>query len=116
MLKMATEELIAMSQQEVVRLQVLEKLEGGVLSQSEASKILKISCRQVRRLLKSYRQQGAKCLVSKKRGKPSNNRLSEEMKQTILALIKNKYTDFGPTFLGEKLLGPVVRFWRFAAI
>ena len=101
---MAIEELITMSQKEVLRGQILEKLKDGALGQSEASKILKISCRQVRRLLKAYRQQGAKSLVSKKRDKPSNNRLSEETKQNILALIKEKYIDFGPTFLGEKLL------------
>ena len=101
---MAIEELITMSQQEILRGQVLEKLKGGALGQSEASKILKISCRQIKRLLKNYRQQGVKSLASKRRGKPSNNRLNEETKQNILALIKEKYLDFGPTFLGEKLL------------
>ena len=101
---MATEEFITMSQQEVLRLQIMEKLKDKALSQSEASKILKISCRQVKRLVKAYKQQGAKSLVSKKRDKLSNNRLSEEIKQNILALIKDKYIDFGPTFLGEKLL------------
>lgn len=100
---MAAEELITMNQREVLRLQVIEKLTGGTLGQSEASKILKVSCRQIRRLLKIYGQQGAKSLVSKKRGKPSNNRISEETKQHVLALIKEKYMDFGPTFLGEKL-------------
>ena len=52
---MAVEELITMSQQEVLRLQVIEKLKSGVFGQSEASKILKISCRQIRRLLKTYK-------------------------------------------------------------
>jgi transposase len=101
---MAVEELITMSQQEVLRLQVIEKLKSGVFGQSEASKILKISCRQIRRLLKTYKRQGAKSLISKKRGKPSNNRIGEETRQNVLALIKEKYIDFGPTFLGEKLL------------
>ena len=103
-INMATEEFITMSQQEVLRLQIMEKLKDRTLSQSEASKILKISCRQVKRLVRTYRQQGAKGLASKKRDKPSNNRLREEVKQNILALIKDKYADFGPTFLGEKLL------------
>ena len=101
---MATEELITMSQQEVLRLQVIEKLKDRALSQSEASKILKISCRQIKRLLRLYKQQGANGLVSKKRNKPSNNRINEATKQNILALVKEKYIDFGPSFLGEKLL------------
>lgn len=101
---MATGECITMSQQEVLRLQVIEKLNDRKLGQSEASKILKISCRQIRRLLKIYRRQGSNSLVSKKRGKPSNNRICEKVKQNILAIIKEKHIDFGPTFLGEKLL------------
>jgi transposase len=101
---MATGELITMSQEEVLRLNVIEKINSGRLGQGEASKILKISCRQIRRLVKIYRQQGAKSLVSKKRGKPSNNRIREGVKQNILTIIKEKYIDFGPTFLKEKLL------------
>lgn len=101
---MATEELIAMNQKEILRLQVIEKIDCGVLGQSKASKLLKISCRQIRRLLKAYRRQGAKSLSSKKRGKPSNNRICEEIKRNILSITKEKYIDFGPTFLKEKLL------------
>lgn len=101
---MATEELITMNNKEILRLQVIEKLNDGRLGQSEASKILRTSCRQIRRLLKAYRQQGAKSLVSKKRGKPSNNKICGEIKQNILTITKEKYIDFGPTFLREKLL------------
>lgn len=101
---MATEALITMNQKEVLRLQVIEKLNDGRLGQSEASKLLGVSCRQIRRLLKAYRQHGAKCLVSKKRGKPSNNRICKEVRKNILAIVKERYVDFGPTFLGEKLL------------
>ena len=101
---MATEELITMSQKEVLRLQVIEKLKNRTLGQSEASKILRVSCRQIKRLLRLYKQQGANGLVSKKRNKPSNNRINEATKQNILSLVKEKYIDFGPTFLGEKLL------------
>lgn len=101
---MTTEEFITMNQQEVLRLQVIEKLNDGKFGQSKASKFLKISCRQIRRLLKTYRQQGPKSLVSKKRGKPSNNSICKKTKQNTLAIIKEKYIDFGPTFLGEKLL------------
>ena len=101
---MATEELITMNQKEILRLQVIEKIVSRILGQSEASKLLKVSCRQTRRLLKAYRRQGAKSLISKKRGKPSNNIICEEIKQNILSITKEKYIDFGPTFLREKLL------------
>jgi len=93
-----------MNQKEISRLQVIEKLDCRMMGQSEASKLLKISCRQTRRLLKAYRRDGTKGLLSKKRGKPSNNRICETIKQSALSITKEKYIDFGPTFLREKLL------------
>lgn len=100
---MAKDELITMSNKEILRLQVVEKVDTNRLKQSEASKLLQISCRQVRRLLKIYRREGAKGLVSKKRGMLSNNKICEEVRHNILAITKEKYIDFGPTFLKEKL-------------
>jgi transposase len=100
---MAKNELITMNKREILRLQVVEKIDAKRIKQREASKILEISCRQTRRLLKAYRQQGAKGLISKKRGKQSNNKTCEENKQNILAITRERYFDFGSTFLKEKL-------------
>lgn len=100
---MATEELITMNNKEILRLRVIEKFSEKRLRQSEASNLLGISCRQVKRLLRAYRQQGAKSFVSKKRGNQGNNKICEEIKQNILTITKERYFDFGPTFLKEKL-------------
>lgn len=43
-------------------------------------------------------------MTSKKRGKPSNHRLSDEVKQKALRLIKEHFYDFGPTLATEKLI------------
>lgn len=101
---MDKEELIAMNNKEILRLQVMEKLNTKMIKQKEVGKILGLSFRQVRRLLKNYRQYGSKGLVSKKRNMPSNNKICEEIKQNILAITKERYIDFGPTFLKEKIL------------
>jgi transposase len=101
---MAMKGLITMSQKEVLKLQVMENLKNKKISQSQASKTLKISCRQIRRLIKKYKRDGAESLISKKRGQPSNNRICESVKKNILDITQEKYLDFGPTFLGEKLL------------
>ena len=101
---MATDGLITMSQEEILRLKILEKLEARELRQNEAGKLLHISCRQVRRLLKNYKRQGVESLVSKKRGKPSNNKICRDIRGNVVKIIREKYIDFGPTFLGEKLL------------
>ncbi len=100
---MAKGGLITMNNKEILRLQVVEKIDAKRIKQREASRVLGISCRQTRRLLKIYRQHGAKGLVSKKRDKQSNNKICEEIKQSILEITRERYFDFGPTFLKEKL-------------
>jgi len=92
-----------MSDKEVTRLKVMQRIEEKRLKQKEAAKMLKISERHVRRILRSYRQSGAAGLVSKRRGKPSNNQLKGEVKQQALDMIYSQYHDFGPTLAHEKL-------------
>lgn len=96
-------EYVTMSDKEVARLKAMEQIEGKRITQKEAAKKLKISERHVRRILRSYRQTGAAGLVSKRRGKRSNNQLKAEVKQQALDLIYSKYYDFGPTLAHEKL-------------
>jgi hypothetical protein len=42
-------------------------------------------------------------LVSKKRGRPSARRLSEDVRTALVALLQARYADFGPTLALEKL-------------
>jgi transposase len=93
-----------MSAKEISRLEVMQRLSKKQMSQREAGTILKLSTRQIKRLLKSYRRQGAAGLVSKHRGRTANNRLSEEVKRKALNLLKTKYQGFGPTLAHEKLV------------
>jgi transposase len=92
-----------MGQKEVTRLEVVVSLEAGNISNRLAGKALGLSKRQVIRLRKKYRQEGVNGLISKRRGKPSNNRFPGYLTRIILDLVKEKYIDFGPTFLQEKL-------------
>lgn len=96
-------ETITMSQKELSRIAVLQQLCDRQLSQKQAAKQLKLSARQIRRLQKSYQHHGAKSLASKKRNRPSNNRLSMKIKNTALELIRSSYQGFGPTLAHEKL-------------
>jgi transposase len=101
---MTSEGFITMSKQELQKIKVMEMLLSKEIKQNEAKKILNLSKRQIIRLLKRYKAGGCDGLISKRRGKPSNNRICEELKRNIVEIVKNKYIDFGPTFLGEKLL------------
>jgi transposase len=98
------DQLLEMSAKELNRLEVMQRLSGKRMSQKEAGRILGLSTRHIKRLLRAYRQHGAAGLVSKHRGRKANNRLSEEVKKGALNLLKTKYKGFGPTLAHEKLV------------
>lgn len=97
-------EILQMSSKEISRLEVMQKLQEKRLSQKEASTILGVSVRQIKRLLKSYRREGTKGLVCKHRGRRGNNRLDEKVLRKTLDLLTGKYKGFGPTLAWEKLV------------
>jgi transposase len=74
------------------------------LGQREASERLGISVRQFKRLVHRLKTEGDAGLVSRQRGRPSNNRLAADLRTRITALLRDKYPDFGPTLAAEKLL------------
>jgi len=98
------DKLITMSKKELTRLEVMQKIEEKGLKQKEAAEMLGISERHVRRLLYVYRQTGESGLISKRRGKPGNNRMKPEIKQGAIDLLHSTYHDFGPTLAHEKLI------------
>jgi len=98
------DKLLNMSTKELSRLEVMQRLVDKRMSQGEAADVLGLSVRHVKRLLKAYRGCGVKGLVSRRRGRPSNNRLAEGTKQKVLDLLKSKYTGFRPTLAHEKLV------------
>jgi transposase len=71
-------DLLKMSMKEVHRLEVMQQVDGKRLKEKAAAELLGMSERQVKRLLRSYRQGGASGLISKRRGRPSNKQLAEE--------------------------------------
>ena len=96
-------ERIALSQRERDRLKVLHEVQQKHLTQVAAAERLKISDRHVRRMLLRLRERGDGSLVHGLRGRPSNRKLSVQLKQKILARLRQRYADFGPTLAGEHL-------------
>ena len=94
---------IRMSKKELSRLEVVQAVVGLRLTQLEAAGRLKLSVRQVKRLCRSYREDGAAGLVSKRRGRPSNHRIGETERASVIELIKARYEGFGPTLAAEYL-------------
>ena len=95
--------LIAMSERDLQRIEVLSKVIDGRATLVSAAHILGLSERQVRRLLERIRTAGAASIRHKAIGRPSNNRISDGVRDYALALIRERYADFGPTLAAEKL-------------
>lgn len=97
-------ETLGMSNQELHRHHIINQVLENQITQKKAADLLNITDRQVRNLLMKYELQGARGLISQKRGKPSNRTFDPKFKNQIMTLVREKYPDFGPTFAKEKLL------------
>lgn len=71
--EMVTEDLVAMSRTEVDRLKVIAQVASKQIKQGWAAAQLGLMVRQVKRLLRRYRCEGAPGLLSRHRGKRLNN-------------------------------------------
>jgi hypothetical protein len=98
------EERIELSARERERLKVLHEVEQGHLRQIDAAHRLRLSDRQVRRLLGRLRTGGDGGLVHRLRGRPSNRKIPEGIEQRSLRRLRQPaYLGFGPTLAAEHL-------------
>jgi len=94
---------VPMSKQEFSRLEVRLRVQSGRLRVSDACALIGLRRRQVFRLLRGLKQDGAVSLVSKHCGMPSNHRLPAEVRSLAPAIMRERYADFGSTLAAEKL-------------
>ena len=87
-----------MSQPELTRLEAMVSLRSRTLTQVQIDVRPGISERQVRRLWRRFEREGAAGVVSRRRCRPSNRRLNDELIDRALQLVAAHYADFGPTF------------------
>ena len=97
------DKLLTMSNQEITRLEAMQRIKDKRLTQKEAARMLNLSVRQIKRLYRAYKGKGAKGLISARRGELSNHRMDGQVQQQALDLLKEKYEGFGPTLAHEKL-------------
>jgi hypothetical protein len=96
--------MVSMSSREFSRLEAMMQIEAGRMSVDEACSLVSLKRRQMFRLLSGFRKDGAASLVSRRRGKPGNNCLPPEVRDFAMAIVKERYADFGPTLAAEKLV------------
>ena len=86
---MAGEDIIMATQEELRRLHVIQKvLEGGV-KQVEAAEILSLSSRHIRRMVKRVEQEGPRGIVHRSRGRPSNRKIPDQLKDKVIKLVQD---------------------------
>lgn len=97
-----------MSSKELIRVGTLARIRAGELKLTDAAEILDISYRQVKRLWRRYRKQGASALKHGNAGRRSSRAKPERFRRRVLQLVRKKYsgdeeTRFGPTLAAEHL-------------
>lgn len=92
-----------MSQSERERLKVLEQIKQGHWTQVEGARRIQLSSRQVRRLQRRVAAEGDRGVIHRLRGRPSNRKIPMEVQGRVLAQVRRRYADFGPTLAAEHL-------------
>lgn len=81
-------DLLTISKEELSQLEMMEHLQEKQMGQRTAAEVLGVSIRQVKRLLRAYRREGAAGLVSHQRGKPSHHQLVRGTVRATIDLLK----------------------------
>ena len=97
------QEVITLNGSERDRLKVLHEAQKRHIWQREAAEQLRLSERQVRRLLARLRKEGDRGLVHQLRGRASKRRIGEEVERRAMRLVGHEYEGFGPTLAAEYL-------------
>ena len=100
---METRETLTLDGKTQHRLDVLNHVLSGALSEEEAARLLGLSKRQVGRLLTRYRAEGAAGLVHGNRGRRPAHRIADELRGRLVDLAKNRYAGANQTHLADLL-------------
>jgi transposase len=92
-----------MGQRELKRWHLMEMVKVGKITLREAGERIGVSYRQAKRIGRAIRERGIKGLVHGNRGRASNHRLKEPLRERVLKLSKEVYWDFNDTHFTEKL-------------
>jgi len=101
---MAEKDIITMTQAELKRLHIIRKVLNKEITQDEAADNLDLSSRQVRRIAERVKKEGDKGVIHKSRGRPSERKIPDQIKNKAIDLCRGRYKGFGPLFASEKLL------------
>ncbi len=84
------ERILMMSKKERERLFEVKLVEEGKQTILKMAEKLKMSYRHARRIMKRYREEGDAGLCHRSWGRPSNRKLSDEIRKQVLELCENR--------------------------
>jgi len=91
---------------ELDKIKILDKLKENFLTNKEASILLNLSIRQIKRLKKKYRDEKEKGIIHGLKGKVGNRKIKKRIVDRIVKIKtnkQNKYYDFSIQLFKEKL-------------
>lgn len=96
-------DVVGLSRKERLKLMAMGQVEEGQKTLREAAEWLGLSYRQVRRVWRRYRAEGARGLVHGSRGRASNRGKEVSERAVIVEVYRERLEGFGPTLASEKL-------------
>lgn len=96
-------ETVILNSEEQRRLLILNQVERGAMSVTEAAELIGVSLRHVHRLRASYRDQGAAALGHGNRGRAPAHALAADLRQQVLSLAQTTYADCNHQHMSELL-------------
>lgn len=100
---MYRKDILIMRREEVQRLQLVQKVLKGEVTQAVVAEALGMSDRQVRRIVKRVKAEGDSGIMHRLRGKASNRKYEDGFKERVIGIYRRKYAGFGPLLASEKL-------------
>ena len=88
-----------MSQKQLQRVKVIEKVVDGHVTIAAAAELLDLSARQVKRLKRRYDPHSVAWVYHANRGKPPRNRIAEDTRRRVVTLARDKYRRFNDSHL-----------------
>ena len=97
-------ETVSLSAKEQQRVMVLNQVQRGELTGGQAAELMRLSLRQVRRLLAGYRREGVAALAHGNRGRGPAHAIPEETRKRVVELAQDPYGGLNHCHLQELLV------------
>jgi len=100
---MCRKDTIIMSSEELRRLSIINKSIDKLITQKKAAKLIGLSYRQTKRLIKRVKREVDKGIIHGLRGERWNRIIDDKIRVKVITLFNQNYFNFGPILASEKL-------------